>query len=361
MIKPNQTIVRKKYNYNMDRESILTRRGFLKLAGLGLLGAFFPGGWHTSTGLARFQNEPIQGRVTEASVEVFDKPSLKGNRIKLHWRDSVLPITVATIGDEEPAYNRVWYQIGNEGFVHSGEIQPVRTIINQPVWDIPSVGAVAEVTVPFTDARPTPGRNQEVVYRYYYDTLYWVTEIKQDENGEAWYGLLDDKWKTVFYVLASHLHIIPEADLAPISANIPLDQKRIEVHTTEQVVIAYESDQPVFMSRAATGAAFRDGNHFTPSGRHITFCKRPCRHMAAGDLVANGYDLPGVPWICYITENGVALHGTYWHNDFGKPRSHGCINLPPQAARWIYRWTQPVVPPDEQQVYVDYGTTVDVI
>jgi lipoprotein-anchoring transpeptidase ErfK/SrfK len=126
-------------------------------------------------------------------------------------------------------------------------------------------------------------------------------------------------------------------------------------------VIAYERDIPVFMSKAATGAAFRDGNHYTPPGRHITFCKRPCRHMAAGDLASNGFDLPGVPWICYITENGVAFHGTYWHNDFGKQRSHGCINLPPQAARWIYRWTQPVVPPTEQQVYEDYGTTVDVI
>ena len=205
------------------------------------------------------------------------------------------------------------------------------------------------------------GDYEDVVYRFYYDTIYWITEIIQDANGEVWYGVLDDKWKFTHYVLASHLHIIPENELSPLSPGIPLDQKRIEVHTTEQVVIAYERDKPVFMSKAATGAAFRDGNHYTPAGRHITFCKRPCRHMAAGDLASNGYDLPGVPWICYITENGVAFHGTYWHNDFGKQRSHGCINLPPQAARWIYRWTQPEVPPFEQQVYVNYGTTVDVI
>ncbi|MBU2609660.1 MAG: L,D-transpeptidase, partial [Chloroflexi bacterium] len=52
---------------------------------------------------------------------------------------------------------------------------------------------------------------------------------------------------------------------------------------------------------------------------------------------------------------------TYWHNDFGRPRSHGCINLSSQAAKWLYRWTQPVVPPNEQMVYERYGTTVDVL
>ena len=341
--------------------SPLTRQGFLKLAGLGLLGILLPGEWYTAHGMTRLTGDPIQGRVTEINVDVYDTPTFKGNKVKLYWRDSVIPITAATIGDDEPSYNRVWYQIGEEGFIHSGMIQPVRTLINQPMREIPAIGALAEVTVPFTDARLAPGRSEEVIYRFYYDTLYWVTEITQDASGEAWYGVLDDKWKSTHYVLASHLHIIPENELAPLSPGIQLEKKRIEVHTAEQVVIAYEREVPVFMSRAATGAAFRDGNHFTPAGRHITFCKRPCRHMAAGDLASNGYDLPGVPWICYITENGVAFHGTYWHNDFGKPRSHGCINLPPQAARWIYRWTQPVVPIYEQQVYEDYGTTVDVI
>jgi hypothetical protein len=339
----------------------ITRQGFLKLAGLGLLGIFAPGEWLTKQRITRFAGETMQGRVTEEKIQVYDQPSTNGNKVKLYWRDGLFPITSATVGDSEPSYNRVWYQIGDEGFVHSGSVQPVRTIVNPPVGDIPAAGALAEVTVPFTDARRAPGRFEPVVYRFYYDTVYWVTEITQDASGEMWYGVLDDKWKSTHYVLASHLHIIPANELTTLSPDVPLNQKRIEVHTTEQVVVAYERDQPVFMSRVSTGAAFRDGNHFTPPGRHITFCKRPTRHMAAGDLASNGYDLPGVPWICYITEAGIAFHGTYWHNDFGKQRSHGCINLPPQAARWIFRWTQPVVPPAEQQIYVDYGTTVDVI
>jgi hypothetical protein len=361
MMKTGNSFVRQKYSMEKGFSPNLSRQGFLKLAGLGLLGTLFPGGWITELGITRLAGDPMQGRVTEEKADVFDNPSFSGNKVKLIWRDTVFPITAATIGDDEPSYNRVWYQIGEEGFIHSGLVQPVRTLVNQPAREIPATGVLAEVTVPFTDARRVPGRLEDVVYRFYYDTIYWITEIIQDANGEVWYGVLDDKWKFTHYVLASHLHIIPENELSPLSPGIPLDQKRIEVHTTEQVVIAYERDKPVFMSKAATGAAFRDGNHYTPPGQYITFCKRPCRHMAAGDLASNGYDLPGVPWICYITENGVAFHGTYWHNDFGKQRSHGCINLPPQAARWIYRWTQPEVPPFEQQVYVNYGTTVDVI
>jgi len=361
MTKTGPSFVCQKYSSGKNFPSPLTRQGFLKLAGLGVLGKLFPGEWFSKHGIARSSGEPMQGRVTEEKADVFDIPSFSGNKVKLVWRDSVFPITAATVGDDEPAYNRVWYQIGTEGFVHSGLVQPVRTIVNQPVEKIPTAGALAEVTVPYTDARRAPGRNEAVVYRFYYDTIYWITEITQDALGEVWYGVLDDKWKSTHYVPATHLHIIPDSELSPLSPSIPLGQKRIEVHTTEQVVIAFEREKPVFMSKAATGAAFRDGNHFTPAGRHITFCKRPCRHMAAGDLASNGYDLPGVPWICYITENGVAFHGTYWHNDFGKQRSHGCINLPPQAARWIYRWTLPEVPSFEQQVYVNYGTTVDVI
>jgi lipoprotein-anchoring transpeptidase ErfK/SrfK len=67
--------------------------------------------------------------------------------------------------------------------------------------------------------------------------------------------------------------------------------------------------------------------------------------MADGDFAAPAsYDLPGVPWVSYLTDSGISFHGTYWHNDFGKPRSHGCINLPTPSARWVYLWTRPTYP-----------------
>ncbi len=180
-------------------------------------------------------------------------------------------------------------------------------------------------------------------------------------DGIPYYHILEDKWDLDYYVPAAHLRIIPPAELSTISPDVPSIAKRIEVRTGIQTVIAYEFNKPVFMVKAATGADFSTGKYITPPGHHITNYKRPSRHMAAGNLAYNGYDLPGVPWIIYITESGIAFHGTYWHNDFGKARSHGCINLPSKASKWLYRWTLPSVPYNEQSTYNVAGTHVDVM
>jgi lipoprotein-anchoring transpeptidase ErfK/SrfK len=294
-------------------------------------------------------------------IDVFDIPSFKGNRVNNYWRDWILPISGVTVGKSEESFNMVWYKVGNEGYVHSGSLQPVFTSTNPVITQIPEEGTLAEVTVPFTDAHWNPGKDEPVAYRFYYATTYWVVEIVQDTAGNPWYGVKDDKWEYMFYVPAQHLRFVPPEELKSISADVPAYNKRIEVHIPEQLMIAYELDQPVFMARIASGAIFSNGDYSTPVGRHMTFHKRASRHMARGNLAANGYDLPGVPWNSYITEDGVAFHGTYWHNNFGRPRSHGCINLTPQASKWVYLWTKPVVPPDQEGVYEQTGTTVDVI
>jgi len=336
--------------------AFVSRRDFLKFSGFWLLGFL---NLPTMRPQPRLSNQ--QGRVIYDLIEVFDQPSLSGNVIKQYWVDSIIPITEVTIGHGDPDYNRIWYRIGDNGYAHSGGIQPVRTLINEPISDIPGGGQLSEVTVPFTDARWGPGPEELVAYRFYYETTHWVIGLTQATDGSAWYRVLDDKWELVLYVPAHHIRLIPPAELAIISPDIPPEAKRVEVRTQEQVVIAYEWDRPVFMARAATGAEFSNGKFYTPSGRHKTFHKRPSRHMAAGNLARNGYDLPGIPWVSYITESGIAFHGTYWHNDYGKPRSHGCINLTSQAAKWIFRWSLPSVLPNEQYAYDEFATNVDVI
>jgi lipoprotein-anchoring transpeptidase ErfK/SrfK len=302
-----------------------------------------------------------QGRVTTPTLNAYDTPALTGQVVKAYGRDFILPIIGILISEDETAYNRVWYKVSEGCYVYSGAIQPVRTLLNPQVSILPLEGALAEVTVPYTDARWNAGKEKEVAYRFYYETTHWVVGLVQDDSGNPWYKVYDDKWKFYYYAQAEHLRIMLAEDLAPLSPDFPSQLKRLEVRLNEQIVIAFEDQKPVFMSRIASGGRFRNGTYSTPVGHHMTYHKRPYRHMAAGDLASNGYDLPGVPWVSYITETGVALHGTYWHNDFGHPRSHGCINLTPQAAKWLYRWTLPVVPPNEQMVYEDYGTGVDVV
>jgi lipoprotein-anchoring transpeptidase ErfK/SrfK len=336
--------------------STISRRGFLKLSGAGLAGAFLP----TYLPIENPTGEHF-GRVLETSVKMYAAPTIQSTELDTFWKDSILPITEVTIGVGEPAFNRIWYVINGDGYVHSGGIQPVNKQINPVVVDIPPTGVLAEVTVPFTDAHWGVGKRFPVAYRMYYETTHWVVGIAYDDTDAPWYNIAEDKWQLTYYIPAPHLRIIPNEELTPLSPEVPAHARRMEVHTAEQYIVAYEYDRPVFMARTATGARFSNGNFSTPPGRHITAQKRPSRHMAAGNLAANGYDLPGVPWISYITESGISFHGTYWHNNYGRPRSHGCINLTPKAAKWVYRWTTPVVPPAVQFVYEESGTIVDVI
>ncbi|GAP14065.1 uncharacterized protein conserved in bacteria [Longilinea arvoryzae] len=342
----------------------LNRRDFLKLAGATLAAVFLPPGTHPVSAQAptQFTESPRLGRIIADNTRVYDKPSLNANVLKKFFADQIYSITDVTIGDEEPAYNRVWYELNGEGYVHSGGVHPVDVRPNEPVSKIPGEGRLAEVTVPYTDSTWSPLRTESVVYRLYYGTTYWITGVIADAEGVPWYSYYDEKWKLTFYAKASHLHLIEPEELKPISPEVPAERKRIEILLDEQAVVAYEYDHPVFMCRAATGAHFSDGDFRTPAGRYLMNRKRPSRHMADGDFAAPAsYDLPGVPWVSYLTDSGISFHGTYWHNDFGKPRSHGCINMPSPGARWIYQWTNPDVPWGERLFQNDPGTIVDVI
>lgn len=336
--------------------SKFSRRDFLKLGGLGLMHILTP------LPLDFSFDDPFagqQGRVTSNILWLYDEPSYKGNRTKLYWRDLVLPITNATISDDASAYNRVWYEVGAEGYAYSGNVQPVRTILNTPRGEIPSTGALAEVSVPYTDAYQFPDPKSKTAYRMYYETTHWVMgAVVNQDDGSVWYKVLDDREKVLYYARAEHLRLFADDELAPLSPDVPDDGKKIEVHLDDQLLIAYEYGNPVFVTRVASGAIYRSGTYTTPRGLFMTYHKRPTRHMAAGDLTSNGFDLPGVPWVMYITESGISLHGTFWHNDFGHPHSHGCINLSPSAAKWLFRWTSPLVKPNEEFSYKSKGTQV---
>ena len=302
----------------------------------------------------------LQARIINRTVWSFDEPNANSKRVKLYWHDLVVPITNTTISEDTEAYNRVWYELEQGGYAYSGGIQPVRTILNQPE-QIPARGTLGEVSVPYTDAYVEPNPNAEFAYRLYYETVHWVMSTADSTDGSLWYRLLDDKFEGYYYVPAKDIRLIPAQELAPISPEIPLPDKRVEVRLDEQLLLAFEHGRIVFATRISTGGRRLSGTYTTPVGNFITFHKRPTRHMANGDIASNGFDFPGVPWVLYITEGGISFHGTYWHNDYGIPHSHGCINMTPQAAKWLYRWTLPSVPPEKYVVHGYTGTQVEIM
>ncbi|MCL4505403.1 MAG: L,D-transpeptidase [Chloroflexi bacterium] len=171
-----------------------------------------------------------------------------------------------------------------------------------------------------------------------------------------WYQVGDEYSGNGLYVRGEHVRPVSPDEYTTISPDVPPENKRIEVDTAKQLATAYEADKPVFTARVATGANFRlsDGTvqYFrTIPGDHRIYNKTPSQHMVGGTVGdTDYYNLPGIGWVSYFTASGIAFHGAYWHNDYGKPRSHGCVNMLPEDAKWVFRWTMPAMPYDERYV-----------
>ncbi len=117
----------------------------------------------------------------------------------------------------------------------------------------------------------------------------------------------------------------PPGSSTPPSSSIG---KEIVVVLHEQRVYAYENGKLVRSTLASTGIA----RYPTRVGQFRIYVK-----YLATLMTGPGYYLPNVPYTMYYS-GGYALHGTYWHSNFGRPMSHGCVNLPTTEARWLYEW-----------------------
>lgn len=332
----------------------LNRRAFLKLGGAGLLATTM----RLRAGLAS-DRAIFLGRIINRQY-IFDRPTEEAERlVKLKQDDVISVYEKLTLPDQLP-YDRNWFRTGG-GYVNAATVQPVQRKYNHPLAEVPAVGLLGEITIPFADARWQPENDAPVAYRLYYSTTYWIKERVTGDGGSVWYKLWDELLKDYYYVPATAVRPIRPSELAPLSPDVT--EKRIEINLTRQTVKALEGERSVFKVSTSTGRMFprADGgwdDFRTPTGEFAIQRKRPTRHMAATDLVASdGYDLPGVPWVSYILWWGISFHGTYWHNDFGRAHSHGCINLRPEDAKWIFRWSLPAAPYGQEYV-VGSGTKV---
>lgn len=133
------------------------------------------------------------------------------------------------------------------------------------------------------------------------------------------------------------------------SSSLPAFAKRgvrwVDVSILNQTLVLWEGQEPVYATLVSTG---RDGlgdpktTHSTPVGTFNVFQKHVTTTMDS-DVADHEFELRDVPWVQYF-KGGYALHAAYWHDDFGRSRSHGCINLSPVDARYVFMWTTPPVP-----------------
>ena len=122
-------------------------------------------------------------------------------------------------------------------------------------------------------------------------------------------------------------------------------ERWIDVSIAKQVLLAYEGTQPVYATLVSSGEAGLEDPETSKSTVRGIF-RVHTKHLTttmASKVVGEEFELKDIPYVQYF-EEGYALHAAYWHDDFGTPRSHGCINLSPEDARWLFQWTEPQLP-----------------
>ncbi|MCC6500624.1 MAG: L,D-transpeptidase family protein [Anaerolineales bacterium] len=400
----------------------ISRRDFLKLAGasMGAL-AFMPRkGFNLDQlfdelsrpkRLPQFPASDIIGRTVDPDIDLRSRPTndpgLNTSIARLpadtlvEWQQEVIGNVVGGLNNQRYVetlrgyvYSSIYGQPTSilseipHGYVYGSVLQPTRNLPNTPITEMPAglPGFWAEVTVPFVDlanegpvASPWLRSNIEHNFppRLYYGQVVWIDQIRTNngfveyrwnEEPVHGYGFGMGNGNEVFWADGAGLKVLTEEDAAPISPNVAPDDKQIKVDLDAQTLSCYEGSAEVYFCRIssglkgifdpATGAI--DNKLATPVGNLLTHWKIVSLNMTAGTF-QSGYSTPAVPWSTMISGDGIAIHGAFWHNAFGEKRSHGCINVTPEDAKWIFRWTTPYVTLAQSEARVslpDHGTVV---
>jgi hypothetical protein len=271
-----------------------------------------------------------------------------------------------------------------EGYIYSSVLQPTRNLPNIAITEMPAgqKGFWAEVTVPYVELAhegvvASPWMQDHIAYnfppRLYYGQVVWMDQIRTNNgfaeyrwNEDAGHGYGYGAYGEFFWADGAAFKVLTEEDVAPISPDIDPNEKKIDVDLDYQTLSCYEGPTEVYFCRISSGIKYDaqtgqiSDKLATPVGNLLTHWKIVSLNMTAGTF-QSGYSTPAVPWTTMISGDGISIHGAFWHNAFGEKRSHGCINVTPEDAKWIFRWTTPYVSLAQSEARVslpDHGTMV---
>ena len=329
----------------------LTRRDFLKLSSVAFMGIAVP--YWKDEGETSGPPPTSLGRIATWQLPIRSEAKLKATLVENKKYDTVIPLLATVIGEAPWPSNPIWYQTEG-GYIHSAFVQPVEDQPSGGPAPIVPPGIWVQVCVPIAEARLKPAARY-VSRKLYYGTVYRAVDVAQDEQGQWWYRLQEGiAYSPGPYVLASSLRYLPPEVLSPLSPE--RTDKQIVVDVTKQEMTCYEGEVPIFSARTATGY----GSNRTPRGEYEVLRKSHTAYMIGGEG-EDYYNLPGVSFPTYFTRSAIAVHGTYWHNDYGRPRSHGCVNVLNDVAQFVFRWSAPAVPYDQHQILVKRGEGTKVV
>jgi hypothetical protein len=222
-----------------------------------------------------------------------------------------------------------WYEINPGEFVRQNDIQLAQVSDFQGVEttrrpDIPFGWVVQEIR-PSSSSDAEPDPNFDTLPRYTFVQIYNAAVGKDDW---LWYDIGDGRW-----VKQTYLSIV---DVDPRPDEVGKDEFWVEVDLYEQTFAAYEGDRLVYATLISSGL-----NRWpTNEGLFQVWDRFREYKMSGAEGKVDYYYLEDVPYIMYFDDlNGIALHGTYWHDRFGYKHSHGCVNMPVKDAEWAFNWS----------------------
>jgi hypothetical protein len=181
---------------------------------------------------------------------------------------------------------------------------------------------------------PAGKRLPDVVHARFEQLRIVKTEIKRDRR---WFQAAEGHW------LSDRDLRVPTK--APLPADLRPGERWVDVDLDQQMLTAYEGERAVFATLVSSGKGRGKSIEATPKGEHRIWVKLLSSDMdnLENEDAGRYYAIQSVPWVMYF-ERGYGLHGTFWHRSFGNVRSHGCVNLTPLDAQFLFNWTSPQLP-----------------
>jgi hypothetical protein len=163
------------------------------------------------------------------------------------------------------------------------------------------------------------------------------------------------------YMMTTDGHLVRKdhirmAEPQPLPEGLEPWERWISVSLSKQMLVAYEGTKPVYVTLVSTGRKGPPEDPYeTPKGRWRVRSKHVSTTMDGTTASDGSYSIMDVPWTMFF-EGSYALHGAFWHEGFGRVRSHGCINLGPTDARWLFYWAPPFLPEGWHGVHAHEGS-----
>jgi hypothetical protein len=234
----------------------------------------------------------------------------------------------------------LWIERGSVHFVDGSAFSGVKIERGKPLnvaWVFPGPARVLE--------RPQ-GRVIKRLNRH--------AAVHIESTKGAWAKLIGGGWM--------HLSTLARAKQVEAPEGVGPTDRWIDIDVERQVLVAYEGPIPMFTTLVSTGKNTKQSE--TPFGVFQLWVKLDYTDMddiERTDIPKN-YSIQDVPWVQFF-KGSYGFHAAFWHNDFGRRRSHGCINLSPADARYLFQFTQPTLPPGWNAILPmpeDRPTTVQV-